>query len=143
GNISGAFNPSSTKGAGRLHLEESGTSRFGKTWVSSNLQYVDVPLDIKPQADIHEIRAAIWWPEAPAFNGNLPIDTHNDVDLQILAPGWFGGVVQATSNGADGVFERAVVRTVSKMKPGWKLRIRPHAMRTGAQTVYWAAHLLH
>jgi hypothetical protein len=73
---------------------------------------------------------AIWWPETAA-------QSHNDIDIHLIDP---TGVER--SKGYSGVsgFERAGFG--GALTPGTgKVRIRGYDVYTGAQLVYWAAHI--
>jgi hypothetical protein len=135
----GPFPSDSHYGAGRLHLPPSGEARYGKVWVSDATQYVDIPIDL-PVNGVSRLEAAIWWPESSVVVKGSEVDTHNDIDLEIHAPG-LGGA-RATSNGANGVFERASVEGSPTLKGQWRVRVLPFTMRTGPQVVYWGASLI-
>jgi hypothetical protein len=68
----------------------------------------------------------------------MPMDTHNDIDLSLVSPGWWGSE-KAVSNGADGVFERMRYVVPASEAGRWILRITAYAIRTDFQTVYWSA----
>jgi len=121
-----SFVAASPCGAGRLGLPPSGTSRFGKAWVSANLRYAEIAVPIA-SGGIVRLEAAIWWPD-PAD------DDHNEVDLKLIAPD--GTVVKSASPG--GVFERARFQSVSGLSGTWRLRICPKSIGPAAQVVYWA-----
>lgn len=124
-----------TSGAGSLRLPTDGWAWWGKTSVS-NGQTIDISLGISG-ANANTLDAALWWPET-AFS--LPIigrvEVHNDVDLYLVDP---SGVSRASSISIPSVFERA--RVSGAIRNGtWRLRIRGYNV-SGAQTVYWAAHV--
>ena len=121
-------------------LPAAGKSLYGKTWVSDGTATVDIPIDVPDDPNPQWIRAALWWPEPPVLNGNNPVDTHNDIDLSIVSPGWFGSVV-ANSTGSDGVFERTEYLVPAHQGGKWILRIHAYQMRTAYQAVYWSASL--
>lgn len=130
----GPFAVDSPKGVGLIHMPRVGTARCGKLWVSSAVQRVDIPIPIPAGTSYRRLTAAIWWPERPA-----PVDTHNDLNLEIIAPGVFGPVVQ--SDGVDGVFERASIAPSAPLTGKWKVRIRAKTMRTPWQFFYVAVAL--
>ena len=116
-------------GAGRLRLPQAGLSRSGKAWVSANLQYLEVPIDV-PDNGIVRVDAAIWWPGESGA-------TQNNLDLVIKAPGG----LQTGSYDPHGVFERARVQRASGLKGTVRLRVYPTSVGAGPQVVYWAASL--
>jgi serine protease AprX len=153
GNQVGPFKRDSDTGVGAIRLQHPALTTYGKVWVSSAVRHITLPIPywIDPQVLLgSHLAAALWWPEVGRVEKGQPVDTHNDIDLEIIKTGPFGwgGHVVAISDGADGVFERADA-TLGPL-PGilgywyigpWKLRIRPKVMRTKPQCVYWAAAL--
>ncbi len=104
-----------------------GVAFFGKTSVG-NGGTINIPLNIG--AGNNRFDGAIWWPETAA-------QSHNDVDLSLIDP---SGVTRASSLSISSVFERA--RFSGAVASGtWTLRIRGFSVPTGAQTVFWTAHI--
>lgn len=134
----GPFSQLSREGVGLIRLPSTGSSLFGKVWVSDAIKSVDIPIEVTATGSPQLIQAALWWPEPTVLEGENPKDTHNDVDLELVSPGWFGGV-KAKSNAANGVFERAEVLVAPNETGRWILRVKPFSMRTPHQVVYWSA----
>ncbi|HET9251483.1 MAG TPA: S8/S53 family peptidase [Candidatus Eisenbacteria bacterium] len=131
GDKSSPFDATSSAGAGMIELPETGKSWWGKVWISNNVEFVEIPAEITDTGNM-KVRAVIWWPEGPAFSGNMPIDGHNDIDFQLRGPG--GLKVDAESR--VGVFEIAEWTGVAR--GSWKLKVSPITMRRQPQVVYWA-----
>jgi len=135
GNEVGPFGAATTGGAGMFRLPDSGTTMWGKVWVSDAVRYVDVPLEIP--AGTARVEAAIWWPEESLTAAGAPVDTHDDIDLEVVTS---LGFTKTKSNGAGGVFERVKIDGTPTFGPNnWKVRIRVFKIRTTeAHPVYWA-----
>ena len=116
-----------TVGAGRLEMATSGTAWWGKVVVTNGLN-VDIPISIGAGRQGFDV--ALWWPESAA-------QTHNDVDVHLLDP---SAVERGRGFSAMSVFERAG-QAGSLAAGTWTVRIRGYNVPTGAQTVYWAAHV--
>jgi serine protease AprX len=141
GDEDGPFPADDATGVGRMRLPETGTGKYGKTWVSKETSFIDVPIEIDPTGGIRKLTATIWWPESTIVENGALVDTHNDLNLEIISPGFLGSV-QVTSDGRNGVFERASVTRSGGMSGTWILRIRPKTYRTEwGQVVYWGASL--
>ncbi len=145
GDQPGPFSAATRYGTGRTKLPPSGEAVFGKTWVSFNAPTVDIPIVIDNTSanPVTRIDAAIWWPELTEMQGNVPIDTHSDVDVSLHEPGLFGGRV-AASNGIGGVFEKISYENTAGIQSGkWKLRIHGYSILRPPQIVYWSLRLKH
>jgi len=136
GSHDGPFVPDDPEGVGLIQLIRTGGARYGKTWVSSGTNHVTIHIPI-PATGAHRLSAAIWWPEKAKAKNGVAIDTHNDLDLEIVSPG-SSGSVKAKSDGKLGVFERTYVDGNPRIGGTWKIRIRPKTMHTPSQVVYWA-----
>lgn len=116
-----------TVGAGKLEMATNGWAWWGKVAVSTGMN-VDIPINVP--ANRRNFDGALWWPETVA-------QSHNDVDLYLIDP---SGVERDRGFSGSSVFERAAVN--GTLQTGtWTLRIRGYGVPTGAQTVYWAAHI--
>src|SRR5207247_172901 len=93
-----------SKGAGPIKLPTNGWGCFGKVSLDNLYNQVDIPIMVP--ANIQRIEAAVWWPEPIANDGTIVSVAHNDISLEIVNPAPANMVV-ASSNGVDGVFERA------------------------------------
>lgn len=117
-----------TSGAGPLRLPTNGWAWWGKVSIGDGGR-IDIPLNISGPAP-NTLDGALWWPETAA-------QSHNDIDLYLINPD--GGTADLSIS-APSVFERA--RVSGPVASGtWTLRIRGFRVRTGIQTVYWAAHV--
>jgi len=116
-----------TVGAGKLEMATNGWAWWGKVAVSTGMN-VDIPINVP--ANRKNFDGALWWPESES-------QTHNDVDLYLIDP---SGVERDRGYSGVSVFERAAVN--GTLTAGtWTLRVRGYNVPTGAQTVYWAAHI--
>ena len=117
-----------TSGAGRLQLPTNGWAWWGKVSVTGGMT-INIPINIS-SGTANTFDGALWWPETAAQN-------HNDIDLYLIDP---NGNMRDFSFSIPSVFERA--RVPGPIVTGtWILRIRGFRVFTGAQTVYWAAHV--
>ena len=117
-----------TSGAGPIRLPTNGWAWWGKMVVGNGMT-IDIPLNMSGSG-LNTFDGALWWPESAS-------QQHNDIDLSLIAP---NGNVRDSSISIPSVFERA--RVSGAISQGtWKLRIRGFRVRTGAQVVYWAAHV--
>ena len=135
GDVNSPYDATSSQGAGKIRLPESGASWWGKTWVSSAVEHVEIPVEIAETAGVR-VSASIWWPEAPVAVGGVPMDGHNDIDLQLRGPRG----TKAYGESDYGVFERASWTGVAT--GSWRLRIKPVTMRSTPQIVYWGVSVL-
>ena len=124
------FDGTSSSGAGKIQLPQTGTSWWGKVWVSNSVEYVEIPIDVVDTGKM-SVQAAIWWPEEPVSAGGVPLDGHNDIDLQLRGPK--GKKVVGESR--YGVFERVAWEGVATGR--WRVRLKPFTMRKQPQVVYW------
>jgi serine protease AprX len=124
------YNAFSSTGAGKIKLPETGRSWWGKVWVSNSVEWVEIPVEITETVNM-KVQAAIWWPEEPVVAGGVPIDGHNDIDLQMRGPHG----VKEDAKSQVGVFERVEWSGVAN--GSWLLRLKPMTMRKVPQTVYW------
>jgi len=117
-----------TSGAGPLRLPTNGHAWWGKVSVGDGMT-IDIPLSLSG-TNLNTFDGALWWPESAA-------QQHNDIDLTLIRP---NGTTADSSISIPSVFERA--QAAGSVTSGtWKLRIRGFRVRTGAQVVYWAAHV--
>lgn len=116
-----------TEGAGDLRMATNGWAWWGKLVITDGLT-IDIPINIS--AGKQDFDGSLWWPESAS-------QAHNDIDIHLIDP---FGTEQARGYSGVSVFERAEV--AGSLAAGlWKLRIRGYWVRTGAQVVYWAAHV--
>ena len=116
-----------TEGAGDLRMATNGWAWWGKLVITDGLT-IDIPINIS--AGKQDFDGSLWWPESAS-------QAHNDIDIHLIDP---FGIEQARGYSGVSVFERAEV--AGSLAAGlWKLRIRGYWVRTGAQVVYWAAHV--
>jgi serine protease AprX len=116
-----------TVGAGSLQMATNGHAWWGKVSITDRLN-CDIPINVG--AGKQNFDAALWWPEAASQD-------HNDIDVHLIDP---SGVERAKGYSSVSVFERTGVN--GALQAGrWIIRIRGYQVRTGAQTVYWAAHI--
>lgn len=116
-----------TVGAGRLRMATNGHAWWGKVVITDGLN-CDIPITVGPNR--RDFDVALWWPESAS-------QAHNDIDVHLIDP---SGVERSRGFSALSVFERAGQPDL--LAPGtWIVRIRGYRVRTGAQTVYWAAHV--
>lgn len=102
----------------------SGVAMWGKVWVNPGWTLA-IPIKIHPGD--HDLRIALWWPEA---YGEL----HDDIDLRLIDP---AGVEHAKSITGLSVFER--VWAGGNLTPGtWVALIQGYNVKSGPQAVYWA-----
>lgn len=143
GRLDGPFAQDTEVGVGRIQLPRAGEARYVKIAVTKAMRRVDLVLPIPALPRYRRLSAAIWWPETPLTAGGFPVDTHNDIDLEIIPPGTLFGGVAASSNGVGGVFERTHVDGTPLLSGAWRIRVRAKTMRTSAQVVYVAVSLTH
>lgn len=131
-----------TEGAGDLRMPVNGRALWGKVSIADGAT-ITIPFDA-PRGT-QQIDVAIWWPQASAWWEGLRIGfftfprLHNDVDLRLLNP---TGSTADSSISIPSVFEK--VRSSGSISPGtWSLRINGYRVRSGPQTVYWAAAVRH
>lgn len=127
-----------TEGADDLRMPVNGYAWWGKVSISdggvANIAFT-VP------AGTNQIDASIWWPQASAWwEGfsfgffTFPI-LHNDIDLRLRNT---SNTTVDSSLSIPSVFEK--VRFTGPITPGtWRIRINGYNVRSGPQTVYWAA----
>ncbi|WP_414636207.1 S8 family serine peptidase [Actinophytocola sp.] len=113
-----------TTGAGPIRLPVPGqSSSFPQQVTIAGGQSVDIPVFNSTVFFNGPLRAAIWWPEAPA--------THNDIDLRLIAP---NGAVVGSSLSIGSVYEKV---SVTGLTPGeWKIRVSGFSVPGGSQTVF-------
>lgn len=125
-------------GAGRFRMfPEGNLIEWGKVDVSPTLgKWIEIEVG---DPATQKLACSAWWPENLEFDDlGYPLDTHNDVDLELYAPG--ASVPEVTSVHADGVFER-LVASVGGRTGKWRLHVVPKDLVTASQTVFWAAGL--
>lgn len=132
GSKSSPFDKYSAIGAGKIHLPETGTSWWGKVWVSNSVNFVEIPMEVTDSGNLR-VSAAIWWPEEAADAEGNPIDGHNDIDMELRGPTG----LKKKGESRVGVFERVELTGPARGK--WKIRIRPINMQSEPQIVYWSA----
>lgn len=116
-----------TVGAGPLRMATNGHAWWGKVVITNGLN-CDIPITVGPGREDFDV--ALWWPESVA-------QAHNDIDVHLIDP---MGVERSRGYSGVSVFERA--GHGGSLTPGtWTVRIRGFSVPTGAQTVYWAAHV--
>lgn len=129
----GPFDNATSEGAGKLHLPSQGWGSFGKIQIDNRAYECEIPIRVRDPR-LARLVAAAWWPEELITHKGRPVDSHNNIDLEIVDP---GGTSRASSLSVGGVFERTTVD--SSLTPGtWHLRIRGVTLRHPPQTVYWS-----
>lgn len=128
------------EGAGAIVLPPSGQCTWGKSWVTPD---ADAEVELEVPSGISQIDVAIWWPEEtlldPEEQATMLLDTHNDLDFELVSPGWFGSV-KASADGTVGVFERATYSGTIDSGT-WLLRIKPKTLVNEAQRVFYAVSM--
>jgi hypothetical protein len=125
-------------GSGRTRLFEPGQLvSWGKEEVTPTAgKFVDI---LVSDPGTTEIAAAAWWPEKIEFNPlGYPLDTHNDIEIELFAPG--STVAEPYTPHFDGVFARVVANVGGRLGT-WQLNIVPKNVVTTSQTVFWAMGL--
>jgi len=152
-------------GVGRLTFDSLGNTEFGKSWVDKSVREVDIPITLSREG-AGSITAAIWWPEVAVVESThvttevpaevdptaqqqlveqdrrerstVPVDTHNNLDLELRTEGPFGKSL-AQSDNKEGVFERIHTGLAETGNAKVVLRVRPTEIRTKEpQVFYWA-----
>jgi len=123
-----------TSGTGPLRLPTGGIVFFGKVSVSDG-DTVNIPLNIG--SGLNLLDAALWWPETATVLLGITIESHNDIDLQLLNP---AGAIVASSVSVNSFFESTRVTGAPLAAGSWTLRIRGFNVPAGPQTVYWSAY---
>jgi hypothetical protein len=135
GNVAGPFEGPTREGVGRIVLPSNGNCVFGKIRIDEVASRCEIP--IKVEAGIQRFDAALWWPEELVHERGRQLDTHNDINLELVAP---NGKVVACSRSEGGVFERTSVP--GSVAPGtWLVRVDAKTIRYGPQPVYWTVAL--
>ncbi len=134
GRTVGPYAAGTKEGAGRIELPTNGWCYFGKVEITDAFPEVTIPLEILWD-DIRTIEVALWWPETLVIESGMEIDTHNDINFELVD---FGGTARITGDGAAGVFERGTTE-VAVSDGTWELRIKGETLGDSPQTVYWTA----
>ncbi|HET9234982.1 MAG TPA: S8/S53 family peptidase [Candidatus Eisenbacteria bacterium] len=121
--------PFAERGAGRMKLPWDDHLTYTKVSLNAN-EYYDLYIEV-PATGIRQFRAAIWWPEYLVTSGATVVNSHNNIDLQLLDR---SGAVVKSSTSVGGVFERLTWPSITNGP--WKLRIKATTIRNGPQTVY-------
>jgi len=135
-------------GAGHLCMPRNGTAWWGKLSVSDK-SCTEISIQVPEKTK--QIDAAIWWPQESAWWEGLDCGLcqlpflHNDIDLYLVEPkpdGTADETAVCTSDSGPSIFEKVCYprQPGQEITPGiWTIKISGYNVRSGPQTVYWAA----